>query len=323
MVRKEWKIRLIGLLLLVALPVASLFLVGFEDIARRITVICDGNSVEVRTNKNRPAEIISEAGFTLERGDGWRLAGVNKRVQDGCVIEVLRGKPFTVIRGGVSTAYRSYKSTVGEALRDMGIAFSRKRIYPNIHTELVENMQIYVLEKGEEFHYSEAPVEIPVKYEEDHRLLFGNEEVKSEGKPGKAIVVSKRSKKNRGQPDEELTRTVTVEPEHKVIRKGMGMSVWTPEGYKRYTKRMKVSTTAYVATGNKTALGKVPHVGTVAVDPKVIPFYTKMYIPGYGIGTAGDTGGSIKGKIIDLFFDSYSDAIQWGRKDVEIYILAE
>ena len=79
--------------------------------------------------------------------------------------------------------------------------------------------------------------------------------------------------------------------------------------------------TGYTHTGHNTATGTVPAYGTIAVDPSVIPLGTRMYIPGYGYGVARDTGGAIKGTRIDLFFDSYAQAIRWGRRSVTIYIL--
>lgn len=114
-----------------------------------------------------------------------------------------------------------------------------------------------------------------------------------------------------------------IEPETKVIRKGMAMSVYTPEGYKRYTKKISAHASAYVATGSRTSIGLVPYEGIVAVDPRFIPYYTKMYIPGYGIAMAGDTGGDMVHHRVDLFFNDYHRAIQWGRRDVDIYILAD
>lgn len=299
------------------------FLTGF-DIIRHITVIVDGQKKELRTNTDTPIKILQEAGVVLAPGDGWRLKGSNKNVQDGSVIEVVRGIPFTVIRGEKTIEYKSSKATVGEALKDIGIKFKAKNVYPNVKTPLTAKMQIYVLEKGEELHFRETSVEIPVKYQEDNSVDFGFEEVIKNGKEGKATVVSKKVKNSDGSHSlYELAREVIVEPEAKVIRKGMAMSVYTPEGYKRYTKKFTAHSTAYIATGNRTAIGIVPYEGIVAVDPRVIPFYTKMYIPGYGIAMAGDTGGDMLGHNIDLFFASYNRAIQWGRRDVEVYILAE
>lgn len=299
------------------------FLTGF-DMTRHITIIVDGQKKELRTNTDIPREILEEAGVKLAPGDGWRLKGSNKNIQDGSVIEVVRGISFTVIRGEETMEYKSSKATVGEALKDIGVRFKAKNVYPNVKTPLAANMQIYVLGKGEELHFSEASVEIPVQYKEDHSVNFGFEQVLEVGKEGKATVVSKRVKNEDGSHSlKELAREIIVEPEAKVIRKGMAMSVYTPEGYKRYTKKISAHSTAYVATGNRTAIGLVPYEGIVAVDPRVIPFYTKMYIPGYGIAMAGDTCGDMIGCNIDLFFADYHRAIQWGRRDVEVYILAE
>jgi 3D (Asp-Asp-Asp) domain-containing protein len=60
--------------------------------------------------------------------------------------------------------------------------------------------------------------------------------------------------------------------------------------------------------------------GVVAVDPKVIPLGSRLYIPGYGVATAGDTGSSIKGNKIDLGFDDVKNG-WWSSRFVEIYIL--
>lgn len=79
--------------------------------------------------------------------------------------------------------------------------------------------------------------------------------------------------------------------------------------------RLTVSSTAYTHTGNRTATGTWPKAyHTVAVDPRVIPLGSWMYIEGYGYARAEDTGGAIRGNIVDVFFDSYYECIQWGRK---------
>lgn len=70
-----------------------------------------------------------------------------------------------------------------------------------------------------------------------------------------------------------------------------------------------------------TATGMKQGYGVVAVDPKVIPLHTRVYVPGYGIGIAGDVGGGIKGKMIDLGYDKLEG--QWSARYVDVYILAE
>lgn len=94
-------------------------------------------------------------------------------------------------------------------------------------------------------------------------------------------------------------------------------------------KSMTVSATAYTAscegcsgtTFNGTNLKEIPYAKVIAVDPNVIPIGSVVYVPGYGYAVADDTGGGIDGKEIDVFMKNYSDAVNWGRKSVNITIL--
>lgn len=71
-----------------------------------------------------------------------------------------------------------------------------------------------------------------------------------------------------------------------------------------------------------TASGTRARLGTVAADPRVLPFGTVVYVPGYGYGLVEDRGGDIKGHKLDLFFPSHRQALEWGRvqKDVKIWL---
>ncbi len=94
-------------------------------------------------------------------------------------------------------------------------------------------------------------------------------------------------------------------------------------------KEFTVSSTAYTAyckgcsgiTRTGLNLKKNPGLKVIAVDPKVIPLGTKVHVEGYGYAVAGDTGGAIKGKKIDVFIPTQSKALKWGRKNVKIKIL--
>jgi 3D (Asp-Asp-Asp) domain-containing protein len=70
-----------------------------------------------------------------------------------------------------------------------------------------------------------------------------------------------------------------------------------------------------------TASGLKAGYGVVAVDPRVIKLKTLLYVEGYGFAIAADKGGAIKGKKIDLCFDTYEQAVQFGRKKVQVYLL--
>ena len=96
-----------------------------------------------------------------------------------------------------------------------------------------------------------------------------------------------------------------------------------------YKSKMTVRATAYTYTGNKCATGVSPKPGYIAVNPKVIPYGTKLYIKSpdgsivYGYAVAADTGGFIKNYPtgVDLFMSSRSQCVNFGVQNMEIYIL--
>jgi 3D (Asp-Asp-Asp) domain-containing protein len=83
--------------------------------------------------------------------------------------------------------------------------------------------------------------------------------------------------------------------------------------------------TAYLPTdGNGeciTKMGTWARRGEIAVDPNVIPLGTVVYIPGYGVATAEDTGGDILGNRIDLCMEDYNECMAFGRRTILVYIL--
>jgi 3D (Asp-Asp-Asp) domain-containing protein len=84
---------------------------------------------------------------------------------------------------------------------------------------------------------------------------------------------------------------------------------------------MMMEATAYTWTGNRTASGTWPAVGTVAVDPEVIPLGTRLWIEGYGPAVALDTGGLVKGNIIDVYLPTEDECWAWGRRQVEVRVI--
>lgn len=90
-------------------------------------------------------------------------------------------------------------------------------------------------------------------------------------------------------------------------------------------KTLTMESTAYYGHAT-TASGLKPvrnpdGISTVAVDPNVIPLGSKVYVSGYGVAIAADTGGAIKGNIIDVYLNSYEECMSWGRRQVTVQIL--
>ncbi|MDC4249433.1 3D domain-containing protein [Clostridium perfringens] len=99
-----------------------------------------------------------------------------------------------------------------------------------------------------------------------------------------------------------------------------------PSSDGKYKKTLSMEATAY-SGGTLTAMGLKPvrdpgGISTIAVDPSVIPLGSKVYIPGYGYAIASDTGGVIKGNIIDLYMNSHDECMSWGRRQVTLHIVA-
>jgi 3D (Asp-Asp-Asp) domain-containing protein len=84
-------------------------------------------------------------------------------------------------------------------------------------------------------------------------------------------------------------------------------------------RTITVTSTGYALPG-RTSTGMRTAPGVVAVDPAVIPLGTRLTIPGYGTGIAADTGGAVRGNVIDLWFPTRQQALAWGRRTVTITI---
>lgn len=85
--------------------------------------------------------------------------------------------------------------------------------------------------------------------------------------------------------------------------------------------KMKVESSGYCLRQSLTSRGTRVSYGTIAIDPSVIPYHSKIYVPGYGWGRALDSGGFVKNNKIDLWFPSYEQCMQWGRRYVDIIVI--
>lgn len=173
-------------------------------------------------------------------------------------------------------------------------------------------------------------------------LKRGETKVVREGKNG----LMEKSYKVIYRDGKEVSRTliskkVITKAVNKIVEYGTAATLVTSRGDTiRYKKSIEMRATAYDNTyastgkhpGDKeygiTASGIRTRPGVVAVDPRVIPLGTRLYIesvqkgvPSYGYAVAADTGGAIKGNKIDLFFESSEDVDDWGVRPVKVYIL--
>ena len=131
------------------------------------------------------------------------------------------------------------------------------------------------------------------------------------GRPNKETNYNKTQIENKVQQN----KTIGVKKKHVVKH---------ASNFKMNGMQMQVGATAYYGD-TITSTGVKPVVGrTIAVDPKVIPYGTKVYIPQLNkVFIAEDCGSAIKGNRIDIFMNSYDECMNWGYKDITIIILKD
>ncbi len=176
-------------------------------------------------------------------------------------------------------------------------------------------------------------------------LRQGATKVLQEGKKGeKTITYRNRLEDGKVVATETVKTEITKQPVKRIIVKGTKVGKVVSEApYAiplddlcqplQYKKKLTGKATAYTSdrgdSGSTTSLGKKTQVGIVAVNPKVIPYGTKLWIVSadgkqvYGYAVAGDTGGALmRGKVlVDLYFDTYTECYKFGRRTMNVYIL--
>lgn len=161
-----------------------------------------------------------------------------------------------------------------------------------------------------------------VQHKEDGNLTAGQKKIIRKGKNGilaKTFLFT--SYNGIGKSKKLIKEEIIKEPTTEVIVLGTKKTVQRAGKNLDYKAVLTMKSTAYTHTGSRTATGVVPKRGIVAVDPKVIPLGSKLYIDGYGFAVAQDIGGSIKGHRIDLFMDTKTEALKWGVRTVRVYLL--
>lgn len=150
--------------------------------------------------------------------------------------------------------------------------------------------------------------------------------------PGLQVVINKESESAEGS---EMTNNTTVTAAENTVEVNATVTNETPQQETETAqsdaegKELTVTATAYTAScegcSGITATGvnilANPNEKVIAVDPSVIPLGSKVYVEGYGYATAADTGGAIKGNRIDVFIPEHQDAVNWGKKQVEVTII--
>lgn len=249
---------------------------------------------------------------------------------------------YEIDNNGTVKTYKTSCKTVKELLSDLKIKFDDDDIViPDLDTELKSEGKISIIKV--DVKVIEKEVEAPFKTikKKNKELTHKQSKILIQGVNGKNKVKCKEYYAGDKLIKEEVIHVETiVKPIDQVFEEGTKDVFTNDRGDFTARKAIKMVATAYEAgprsTGKRpgdkgygiTASGARAKRGTVAVDPRVIPLGTKLYIksltpgvPDYGFAIAQDTGGAIKGNKIDLFMDTVWECLQFGRRPVMVYIL--
>ena len=307
---------------------ASVNLVGFAAQPKPVSIKVDGQTITLQTRALTVQGALEEAGVVLQKADGYELVGEEEKLNDGATIEVTRAMPVKVWKAGRTTEYTIGRKTVRDVLNAVGVDYKGFQVYPGLDTEVTPDMTIHIISPTNKLTTETRDIPYEVEMRNNDNLPRGRQNVISPGQNGQEKVTYREIKVGSETVRQELNREVLSEPVPEIVEVGTGNNlnmIETSRGFVRYRSARTVEASAYtMAEGSGTGLtstGVVPYHGVVAVDPDVIPYGTRMYIPGYGFAVAADCGGAINGNTIDLFMEDYGDAISWGRRDVTVYFL--
>ena len=310
----------------------------------------EGKLVKIVTVSGTVGDAVEKSGIKLKEGDKLSV-GKKVPVTENIRVDIHRAFTVTLISDGRKQKLRTTECTVADFLKTAGVRVSADDIVtPKLTKTLTEKSKVQV----KRVTYKEVKKTVTVEYETqvkyDDSMYEEQVKVERQGKNGKQVNYYRKKYIDGKYDSKELVKKeVTKEPVSKIVVWGSKPSLYGGNVAKRviseltppyridmdennrpikYKKKIVGKATAY-CTGTVTSTGRRAQPGVVAVDPREIPYGTKLYIVSsdnryvYGYAIAGDTGGFIYNSdtVVDLYIRGYSAAKQFGRRTVEIYVL--
>jgi uncharacterized protein YabE (DUF348 family) len=285
----------------------------------------DGERQIIETSHDTVGRALEEAGIILYLGDDIQPP-LTTDVSPGLEIVITRSVPIAVQVDGHTLQTRTHQETVGGLFGELGIGLvGQDYALPGLAEPVVARAVVKVVRVLEEIVTEQEPIAYETAWQPDPNLEIDSRRILQ-----RRIHV-------RYENGQEVSRVledewIAREPSAHLIGYGtliVPRILETNDGPLEYWRKIRVLATSYTAaTSGKdpdhpsygiTALGLPMRKGIVAVDPRLINLYQQVYVPGYGVGTAADTGGAIKGRRIDLGYDE-DNLVLWYNW-VDVYLL--
>ncbi|MBC7765708.1 MAG: G5 domain-containing protein [Hyphomonadaceae bacterium] len=293
-----------------------------------VTLSDQGNSICFKTFKQTVAGAMRERGIALTDGDAV-IPEQSAKLARRQNIDIKRAIDISIVADGNEQKIRTLASTVKEVFSTANIPLNdADELSIAKEEKLAPNMQITVTRVAE----STVTVQEKIPYRNmshsNAKLDSGKTQVLQDGQEGieeqKYKVVLKDGKE---VARELIEKNILIPAIAKITEFGTKSMLITSRGENfRYKSVINATATAYAIHG-RTASGMTSKPGVIAVDPRVIPLGSRLYIEStdgswtYGYAVAGDTGGAIKSNRIDLFFNTEQECFRFGRKQAKVYIL--
>lgn len=309
--------------------------------ANKITISNGGKSQLVHLAKGTVADALKKAGITLA-DDEISVPTPDSEIIKDMVISIFKTKTVSVTADGKTKDVKLALANVYDALNFAGYEVDDDDILSTSHNEDVENINAVTIKRVTyKTESSKEKIAYDTVKKNSDDVELGETKVKTEGKDGEKIVTREVKYIDGEKTSDKVVAEKTIKkPVDKVVLVGTkgaatsgGAGTFTDSNGATvaYSQVLTGSGTAYTApTGAGTATGVRAYHGGVAVNPNIIPYGSKLYIVStdgsfvYGYATAVDTGGALMAgtAIVDCYYNTYDECVNFGRRDVNVYVLA-
>ncbi len=284
------------------------------------------------TSATTVGAFLAERGITVNVND-FVNPSADTPISDRMTITYRPAVPVTIQTENQKQVVTTTASDVASVLAEQSIVVSKDdEVRPALTAAVPQNGTIKITHVKKWLHSEKRAIPAKTEHRLDFSLDPGARKVLAKGSPGIRYVLVAFVQRDGGHITKQIIESRILRAAHpRIIAVGIGeytaFQRFASRGIQQ-TSRLAVSALDMVATAytaacggcsGMTAIGRPAGHGIVAVDPSVIPLGTHLFIPGYGFAIAGDTGGAIHGNRIDLGFNSYSDAMRFGRREVTVY----
>ncbi|MGV3488430.1 MAG: ubiquitin-like domain-containing protein [Tuberibacillus sp.] len=305
------------------------------DKAHKVAINQDGKTAFVWSTEHTVGDLLKDEGIQIGDHDSV-IPSVNEKISGSMSVKIERGFQVTLTDGIQAKTVWATPMTVQEFLKQQKVTLDQDdRVEAaNLDEQLKAGSKVSVIRVEKKKEEKPETIDYKVVQKYDASLPKGSTQVIQAGLEGQMIKTFEVTYENGKEVKRDLIKTeVQKQPKDKIVAVGTKVVHQTAyrgsRGFSGNEKTLYMRSTAYTADckgcGGYTATGlnlKLhPDAKVIAVDPRVIPLGTKVYVEGYGYAVAADTGGSIHGNKIDIFFPTQSQAANWGLRTVKVRIL--